>query len=106
MHYLRVLLAFAPAITTATALPSAKRAALAAPAPSLDEFLTEVDIETRRNIPRPRHVVKPRDGILYPRQNVSSTAPNATVEMCNLAQFKGDCANATWPVNTCIDLNG
>ncbi|KAI5367519.1 hypothetical protein Slin15195_G026490 [Septoria linicola] len=107
MLVLVALLAILSVLHSVSALPSAKSATLAAPAPTLDEFLTEVDVETRRNVPRPRHVVKPRH--LDTRQanlNASAPAPNATVELCTDPQFGGQCVNSTWPVNTCISLNG
>lgn len=44
---------------------------------------------------------------LEKRQSTNTTSPpNATVELCTLPNFAGQCYNATWPVNTCVDLRG
>ncbi|EME47616.1 hypothetical protein DOTSEDRAFT_21387 [Dothistroma septosporum NZE10] len=36
----------------------------------------------------------------------STTEPNATVTVCTEPDFRGECHQSTWPVNTCIDLKG
>ncbi|KAF2162186.1 hypothetical protein M409DRAFT_27564 [Zasmidium cellare ATCC 36951] len=61
----------------------------ATPPPSLEEFLSSpMTFEKRQS-------------------NSSNTnLPSATVQLCTAPSFKGECTNATWPVNQCIDLKG
>lgn len=81
-HFLHLLLALSSSATISTAQPDT----LAAPKPtSLDD---DSSIFTRAAL------------------NSSSPAPNATVELCTEPQFQGQCLNSTWPINTCISLNG
>ncbi|KAM3422964.1 hypothetical protein BST61_g443 [Cercospora zeina] len=107
MKYLPLLAVVFTAVHHIEALPSANTKSLLreAPLPTLDQFLAGVEtVTTRRGLTQPRHVVH--------RQAASgnstspAAAPNATVELCTEPQFAGDCVNSTWPVNTCISLNG
>lgn len=55
----------------------------------------------------PRNIGPSLTEFLEKRQSTNTTSPpNATVELCTLPNFAGQCYNATWPVNTCVDLRG
>ncbi|CAK1361924.1 uncharacterized protein RHO25_004524 [Cercospora beticola] len=93
MRYLQLLAAIFAAFQHATALPSANNLPRNSPSPTLERIFPKVDSLSHR---------------LNTRQssNSTSSAVNATVELCTEPQFQGECVNSTWPVNTCIALNG
>lgn len=88
------LLSLLATVLTVTALPQPHADAAIKPkdpAPTLDEFLSSpMTFEKRQS-----------------NTSTSSTSlPDATVQLCTQPDFKGECTNATWSVNQCIDLRG
>ncbi|KAF2216438.1 hypothetical protein CERZMDRAFT_93733 [Cercospora zeae-maydis SCOH1-5] len=106
MKYFPLLAIVFTAVQHIEAMPSPNTNMLPreAPFPTLDQFLAEVDsVTTRRDLTQPRHVVQRQAAFT---NSTSPAATNATVELCTEPQFAGECVNSTWPVNTCIALNG
>lgn len=92
---LTTLLPFVGIFLTTTALPSNHH---------------REDLQSPSPIPLTRNIGPSLTEFLEKRQSTTNTtspsAPNSTVELCTLPNFAGQCYNATWPVNTCVDLRG
>lgn len=87
--------------TTATALPSNHHR----------DIEVNKELQSPSPIPLTRNIGPSLTEFLEKRQSTttnttSPSAPNTTVELCTLPNFAGQCYNATWSVNTCVDLRG
>ncbi|GIZ46461.1 hypothetical protein CKM354_000958700 [Cercospora kikuchii] len=106
MRHLQFLAVVFASLQYVAALPSISNLPRNAPSPTLERIFPETDSLSRRDTAQPEGISQtPR---LNARQssNLTSPAVNATVELCTEPQFQGECLNSTWPVNTCIALNG
>ncbi|PPJ58687.1 hypothetical protein CBER1_03999 [Cercospora berteroae] len=106
MRHLQLLAVVFAVFQHTTALPSISNLPRNAPSPTLDRIFPEADSLSHRDTAQPGSISQtPR---LNARQSGNSTSPavNATVELCTEPQYQGECVNSTWPVNTCIALNG
>lgn len=106
MRHLQLLAVAFAAFQHVAALPSMINFPRNAPSPTLERIFPEADSLSHRDTAQPKGISQtPR---LNTRQSGNSTSPaaNATVEFCTEPQFQGECVNSTWPVNTCIALNG
>ncbi|KAK4505617.1 hypothetical protein PRZ48_003580 [Zasmidium cellare] len=80
---LTTLLAATPTLASPiTGLTTSRDAAV----PSLDEFLSSP--------------------MTFEKRQSNTSLPSAPVQLCTQPSFSGQCTNATWPVNECIDLRG